>query len=48
MKYIIWFAQEHVEFRSEEIQSILKAFNIKVTKDADMRPEVRFFSLWRL
>lgn len=30
MKYILWFAQENVEFRAEELQSIAKTLNIRM------------------
>lgn len=38
LKYILWFAQENVEFRAEELQSIAKTLNIS------MIPEPRNYS----
>ncbi|XP_018325435.1 tRNA (guanine(10)-N2)-methyltransferase homolog [Agrilus planipennis] len=29
-KYLLWFAQEHIEFRREEIMSLVSLFNIKM------------------
>ncbi|XP_055843285.1 tRNA (guanine(10)-N2)-methyltransferase homolog [Episyrphus balteatus] len=31
-KYILWFAQEHVDFRAAEIESIVKLFDLKFNK----------------
>lgn len=28
-KYLLWFAQEHIDFRYAEIQSLLKLWNIQ-------------------
>lgn len=39
-KYILWFAQEHVDFRTAEIYSIAKIFNLKFNKlcDESLKP----------
>ncbi|XP_017781045.1 PREDICTED: tRNA (guanine(10)-N2)-methyltransferase homolog [Nicrophorus vespilloides] len=40
-RYLLWFAQEHVEFRFQEINSLLTAFNITmdfIEKPTDLQP----------
>uniref|UniRef100_A0A1B0ERY9 tRNA (guanine(10)-N(2))-methyltransferase TRMT11 n=1 Tax=Glossina morsitans morsitans TaxID=37546 RepID=A0A1B0ERY9_GLOMM len=34
-KYILWFAQEHVEFRAAEFNSLMRLFNIPQTDNID-------------
>lgn len=38
LRYILWFAQENVEFRADELQSIMKTLKIK------MIPEPKSYS----
>lgn len=35
LKYILWFAQENVEFRAEELTSIAKTLNIRMIPEAN-------------
>uniref|UniRef100_A0A1B0CAA0 tRNA (guanine(10)-N(2))-methyltransferase TRMT11 n=1 Tax=Lutzomyia longipalpis TaxID=7200 RepID=A0A1B0CAA0_LUTLO len=42
-KYVLWFAQEHVDFRFPEIQSILKLFNISQDWKKPDNPELPFW-----
>ncbi|GAB0091897.1 tRNA (guanine(10)-N2)-methyltransferase homolog [Sergentomyia squamirostris] len=42
-KYILWFAQEHVDFRFPEIQSILKLFNISQNFSKPTNSELPFW-----
>lgn len=45
-KYILWFAQEHVDFRISEFESIVKMFGIQfrpVTEQTLVSPKITFF-----
>ncbi|XP_055629550.1 tRNA (guanine(10)-N2)-methyltransferase homolog [Toxorhynchites rutilus septentrionalis] len=42
-KYVLWFAQEHVDFRQAEIDSLLQLWNIQMTTQVGHKPENPFW-----
>uniref|UniRef100_A0A182Y772 tRNA (guanine(10)-N(2))-methyltransferase TRMT11 n=1 Tax=Anopheles stephensi TaxID=30069 RepID=A0A182Y772_ANOST len=42
-KYVLWFAQEHVDFRQAEIASLLRLWNIPMSTPANHNPERPFW-----
>ncbi|XP_053667724.1 tRNA (guanine(10)-N2)-methyltransferase homolog [Anopheles marshallii] len=42
-KYVLWFAQEHVDFRQAEIASLMRIWNIQMDTSADHNPERPFW-----
>ncbi|EAT44751.1 AAEL003922-PA [Aedes aegypti] len=42
-KYVLWFAQEHVDFRQAEIASLLRLWNLKMNTSPDHKPENPFW-----
>ncbi|XP_058812421.1 tRNA (guanine(10)-N2)-methyltransferase homolog [Topomyia yanbarensis] len=42
-KYVLWFAQEHVDFRQAEIASLVRLWNLKMRTAADHVPENPFW-----
>ncbi|XP_055601636.1 tRNA (guanine(10)-N2)-methyltransferase homolog [Uranotaenia lowii] len=42
-KYVLWFAQEHVDFRQAEIASLLRLWNIKMNTAPNHKPENPFW-----
>ncbi|KAL9693583.1 hypothetical protein quinque_012868 [Culex quinquefasciatus] len=42
-KYVLWFAQEHVDFRQAEIASLLRVWNIPMNTAKNHRPENPFW-----
>uniref|UniRef100_A0AAG5CWZ6 tRNA (guanine(10)-N(2))-methyltransferase TRMT11 n=1 Tax=Anopheles atroparvus TaxID=41427 RepID=A0AAG5CWZ6_ANOAO len=42
-KYVLWFAQEHVDFRQSEIASLMRLWNIQMNTTANHNPERPFW-----
>uniref|UniRef100_A0A240PL00 tRNA (guanine(10)-N(2))-methyltransferase TRMT11 n=1 Tax=Anopheles epiroticus TaxID=199890 RepID=A0A240PL00_9DIPT len=42
-KYVLWFAQEHVDFRQAEIASLLRIWNIQMNTPANHDPDRPFW-----
>ncbi|XP_055549847.1 tRNA (guanine(10)-N2)-methyltransferase homolog [Wyeomyia smithii] len=42
-KYVLWFAQEHVDFRQAEIASLLRLWNLPMRTAQDHKPENPFW-----
>ncbi|XP_058467053.1 tRNA (guanine(10)-N2)-methyltransferase homolog [Malaya genurostris] len=42
-KYVLWFAQEHVDFRQAEISSLLRLWNMKMRTGAEQKSDHPFW-----